>query len=366
MYRPHPQIPLKNTQTIHAVCSVWDKGYRYGFNSMEKDNEINVNGGSYDFGARIYDSRLGRWLSLDPLMVKYPGLNPYCGMGNNPILYIDIDGKDIKPGKGWDKSIYSEIFNLLSQQNNPIIVNINEYFAGDKPLNITLAYHGNSQGFDLKKHAKFNEKYNDVNGWCGFLSKSPISVSLIMNSNYRPINTVLKTTNNVTDEMNKQYGTGHYCKISQNNIGKTTALIHELVHASMHAQGVDVNSQHGTMARKGTSAANLIYRSLSAANDANNWGLKKDQLLDISYMGLSQTKGFQDYISEKAGIINPNWQDDIKSNDPKKQEEYTKNIELYKNAYKNWKKSVEDITTDKTYYNKDGDVVDYKNIDKKD
>ena len=36
--------------------------YKYGFNGKEKDNEVNVDGGDYDFGARIYDSRLGRWL----------------------------------------------------------------------------------------------------------------------------------------------------------------------------------------------------------------------------------------------------------------------------------------------------------------
>jgi len=42
-------------------------GYRYGFNGMEEDNEIkNIKGSSLDFGARMYDSRLGRWLSLDP------------------------------------------------------------------------------------------------------------------------------------------------------------------------------------------------------------------------------------------------------------------------------------------------------------
>ena len=69
--------------------------YKYGFNGMEKDDDINVNGGSYDFGARIYDSRLGRWLSLDPLMVKYPFLSPYVGLADNPILYIDFDGRDI-------------------------------------------------------------------------------------------------------------------------------------------------------------------------------------------------------------------------------------------------------------------------------
>ncbi len=67
--------------------------YKYGFNGKEKDNEINVDGGDYDFGARIYDSRLGRWLSLDPFQLVYPNLTPYNGMGNNPIIITDPSGQ---------------------------------------------------------------------------------------------------------------------------------------------------------------------------------------------------------------------------------------------------------------------------------
>ena len=59
---------------------------------MEKDNEINVNGGDYDFGARIYDSRLGRFLSIDPFIQKYPMLSSYCFAANTPIRLIDVFG----------------------------------------------------------------------------------------------------------------------------------------------------------------------------------------------------------------------------------------------------------------------------------
>ena len=52
------------------------------------------NGNSYDFGARIYDPRLGRWLGVDPLTQKYPNLSPYVGIGNCPILFIDNDGQE--------------------------------------------------------------------------------------------------------------------------------------------------------------------------------------------------------------------------------------------------------------------------------
>jgi RHS repeat-associated protein len=66
--------------------------YRYGFNGMEKDNELNGTGNSYDFGARIYDSRLGRWLSVDPLFQSFPWYTPYQFAGNMPIWAIDLDG----------------------------------------------------------------------------------------------------------------------------------------------------------------------------------------------------------------------------------------------------------------------------------
>ncbi len=48
-----------------------------------------------DFGARIYDSRLGRWLSVDPLEKEFPDLSPYCAMGDNPIFLVDKDGRKI-------------------------------------------------------------------------------------------------------------------------------------------------------------------------------------------------------------------------------------------------------------------------------
>lgn len=71
--------------------------YKYGFNGKEKDNEIAVYGGDYDFGARIYDGRLGRWLSLDPLMAKYANWSPFNFCTNDPLYFIDPSGRDILP-----------------------------------------------------------------------------------------------------------------------------------------------------------------------------------------------------------------------------------------------------------------------------
>jgi RHS repeat-associated protein len=67
--------------------------YRYGFNGKEKLDEIKGDGNSYDYGARILDPRLGRWLSVDPLQQKYTDLSPYQYCANSPISAKDPDGR---------------------------------------------------------------------------------------------------------------------------------------------------------------------------------------------------------------------------------------------------------------------------------
>ena len=46
----------------------------------------------YDYGFRIYNPRLGKFLSVDPLTKEYPELTPYQFASNSPIEYIDLDG----------------------------------------------------------------------------------------------------------------------------------------------------------------------------------------------------------------------------------------------------------------------------------
>jgi RHS repeat-associated protein len=69
--------------------------YRFGFNGKENDNEIKGTGNSIDFGARMYDSRLGRFLSPDKHEAKYPSISTYTFVANNPVCIIDPDGNDL-------------------------------------------------------------------------------------------------------------------------------------------------------------------------------------------------------------------------------------------------------------------------------
>jgi RHS repeat-associated protein len=61
---------------------------------MEKDDELKGSGNSLDYGARMYDSRIGRWFSRDNLEEKYPWLSTYSYTANNPIMNKEIDGQD--------------------------------------------------------------------------------------------------------------------------------------------------------------------------------------------------------------------------------------------------------------------------------
>ena len=48
----------------------------------------------YDHGARHNDAAIGRWHVMDPLCEKYYDVSPYAYCHNNPIMLVDLDGKD--------------------------------------------------------------------------------------------------------------------------------------------------------------------------------------------------------------------------------------------------------------------------------
>jgi RHS repeat-associated protein len=71
--------------------------YRYGFNGKEKDPDMD--GNNYDYGFRIYNPQIGKFLSVDPLMKKYPELTPYQYASNKPVWKRDIDGLEAEDEK---------------------------------------------------------------------------------------------------------------------------------------------------------------------------------------------------------------------------------------------------------------------------
>ncbi|AEV99202.1 RHS repeat-associated core domain protein [Niastella koreensis GR20-10] len=92
--------------------------YKFGFNGKMNDNDVKGGYGlQQDYGMRIYDGRVGRFLSVDPLTHSYPWYTPYQFAGNSPMANIDLDGGEPKPStdgtqEGQSQSTSQDFYNL--------------------------------------------------------------------------------------------------------------------------------------------------------------------------------------------------------------------------------------------------------------
>lgn len=67
------------------------------YNGKEKQDDVlgSTALDEYDYGARFYDPMIGRWNSADPHAEDYNSFSPYCYALNNPLLFVDPNGKDV-------------------------------------------------------------------------------------------------------------------------------------------------------------------------------------------------------------------------------------------------------------------------------
>jgi RHS repeat-associated protein len=96
MNHPNPIQNLSKTTYpfgMHMSGRSFSSGsYRYGFQGQEKDDEIKGEGNSINYKYRVHDARLGRFLSIDPLIKDYPWNSPYAFSENRVIDGVELEG----------------------------------------------------------------------------------------------------------------------------------------------------------------------------------------------------------------------------------------------------------------------------------
>jgi RHS repeat-associated protein len=145
MIRPSNRASIRNISDYSpfgvqlSERTISSDGYRFGFQGQEMDDEIKGEGNSYDFGARMYDSRVGRWLTIDPAYKKYVGLSSYAFTANNPIMYIEIDGMVFDLGYLSESEKKSYLDKVTSLKNSSKMFNY--YYTYLEKSNVVYTIH---------------------------------------------------------------------------------------------------------------------------------------------------------------------------------------------------------------------------------
>jgi RHS repeat-associated protein len=166
--------------------------YRFGFNGKEQDPEPSGQGNQYDYGFRIYNPRIGRFLSVDPLTKSYPMLTPYQFASNTPIQAIDLDGlegvqyvetMEKKDGTTVSKRVVElDVYVGITEKK----LNINYKKEDLKPIESSLNKEFNNRGLSdangLEVVFRFNIKTFDADAikpekFARQLSKSPENIN---------------------------------------------------------------------------------------------------------------------------------------------------------------------------------------------
>lgn len=193
---------------------------RYDFTCKERDNQT-----TYDyFGARYYDSRIGRWGQVDIASDSYLQFSPYSYAINNTLKFVDPNGMNID---------FAEFIEKNGKENVYKIINDLEKITG-----LTLFL----EGTELK--------YG--NGIKGGSSEARIALINAIDNTSNTINVKFTEGETRTEigglnmEFNpndaENFSNGSYGGLNSNTLGYGMTFLHEVMHTSL---GLSVGDAEG-------------------------------------------------------------------------------------------------------------------------
>ena len=265
--------------------NIWNTPYL--FNAKEFDEET----GLYYYGARYYDPHISLWITTDPIKNKYPNISSYCYTANNPVRFIDPDGRIIKLPKGTNsEQIFIVLGNIQkltddkvvfsTQKDGSVRIKIASLGKGNKSAGTRLIRRINSSKrimtiniISEKEEGNFETDDNPTNAINGKGSN--------VNVHFNP------ESNPDIPTLNRKTG-----RVSNKKRPSQVGLAHEMIHGDRSMRGVAIeyseSESYSYMNNRGQRVMETLSKEEAATvglnhvkkNDITENDIRKDQGLN--------------------------------------------------------------------------------------